>query len=162
MTTLQPMPISPIGPRDPHTEIKTMMSPTTPRTVDQASHNRPTFVSDDQSLATPTRDSFAAANGKRSLPTSPTSSSRPHDVELSDRSELTREGSQRSTHSQPLQDIDMDGSEGEDDISENDSNDETSERPSKKKKKGQRFFCKDYPPCNLSFTRSEHLARHIR
>ncbi|KAI5308931.1 hypothetical protein KEM55_004499 [Ascosphaera atra] len=30
-----------------------------------------------------------------------------------------------------------------------------------KKKKGQRFFCTDFPPCNLSFTRSEHLARHI-
>lgn len=34
-------------------------------------------------------------------------------------------------------------------------------RPSKKKK-GQRFFCTDFPPCKLSFTRSEHLARHIR
>lgn len=32
----------------------------------------------------------------------------------------------------------------------------------KKKTKAQRFFCTDYPPCNLSFTRSEHLARHIR
>ena len=31
-----------------------------------------------------------------------------------------------------------------------------------KNKKGQRFFCTDFPPCNLSFTRSEHLARHIR
>ena len=31
-----------------------------------------------------------------------------------------------------------------------------------KKRKGQRFFCTSYPPCNLSFTRSEHLARHIR
>jgi Zinc finger, C2H2 type len=30
------------------------------------------------------------------------------------------------------------------------------------KKKGQRFFCTGYRPCNLSFTRSEHLARHIR
>jgi len=33
---------------------------------------------------------------------------------------------------------------------------------SNKKKKSQRFYCTDYPPCNLSFTRSEHLARHIR
>lgn len=33
---------------------------------------------------------------------------------------------------------------------------------SSKKKKSQRFYCTDYPPCNLSFTRSEHLARHIR
>lgn len=31
-----------------------------------------------------------------------------------------------------------------------------------KKKKSQRFYCTEYPPCNLSFTRSEHLARHIR
>ncbi|OCT47398.1 C2H2 transcription factor [Cladophialophora carrionii] len=34
--------------------------------------------------------------------------------------------------------------------------------PASRKKKGQRFFCTGYPPCNLSFTRSEHLARHIR
>lgn len=34
--------------------------------------------------------------------------------------------------------------------------------PPSKKKKGQRFFCTDFPPCHLSFTRSEHLARHIR
>lgn len=32
----------------------------------------------------------------------------------------------------------------------------------RKKKKGQKFFCKGYGECNLSFTRSEHLARHIR
>lgn len=32
----------------------------------------------------------------------------------------------------------------------------------RKKKKGQKFFCKGYGDCNLSFTRSEHLARHIR
>ncbi|KAF2805255.1 uncharacterized protein BDZ99DRAFT_574850 [Mytilinidion resinicola] len=25
-----------------------------------------------------------------------------------------------------------------------------------------RFYCTDFPPCNLSFTRSEHLARHIQ
>ncbi|KAF2857961.1 hypothetical protein K470DRAFT_260316 [Piedraia hortae CBS 480.64] len=31
-----------------------------------------------------------------------------------------------------------------------------------KKKKGQRFSCTEFPPCQLSFTRSEHLARHIR
>ena len=29
-------------------------------------------------------------------------------------------------------------------------------------KKGQRFVCTEFPPCNLSFTRSEHLTRHIR
>ncbi|KAF1820713.1 uncharacterized protein K489DRAFT_323672 [Dissoconium aciculare CBS 342.82] len=49
----------------------------------------------------------------------------------------------------------------EDDGSDNESMTSDSQRPSKKKK-GQRFFCTDYPPCQLSFTRSEHLARHIR
>lgn len=32
----------------------------------------------------------------------------------------------------------------------------------KKSKSQQMFYCLDYPPCSLSFTRSEHLARHIR
>lgn len=42
----------------------------------------------------------------------------------------------------PASDVDMDDS------------DDSMER--------QRFYCTDYPPCSLSFTRSEHLARHIR
>ena len=29
-------------------------------------------------------------------------------------------------------------------------------------KRSQRFFCTDYPPCPISFTRSKHLARHMR
>ena len=32
----------------------------------------------------------------------------------------------------------------------------------KNKKKGTKFHCTGYSPCNLSFTRSEHLARHVR
>ncbi|KAK7746040.1 Up in starvation [Cytospora paraplurivora] len=47
------------------------------------------------------------------------------------------------------------GSDGEDSVNADGSR-------SNKKKKSQRFYCTDYPPCNLSFTRSEHLARHIR
>lgn len=31
-----------------------------------------------------------------------------------------------------------------------------------KGKRCQRFYCTGFPPCDLSFTRSEHLARHIR
>jgi len=50
---------------------------------------------------------------------------------------------------------------GEDEASDNESVTSDSQRPSKKKK-GQRFFCTAFPPCTLSFTRSEHLARHIR
>ncbi|KAG0136075.1 hypothetical protein HOY82DRAFT_576621 [Tuber indicum] len=47
--------------------------------------------------------------------------------------------------------------------SEGRSDGEAPRSPTKnKKKKGQKFFCKGYGTCNLSFTRSEHLARHIR
>lgn len=51
-------------------------------------------------------------------------------------------------------------SDGEHDRSDQET--EPGGAPPSKKKKGQRFFCTDFPPCNLSFTRSEHLARHIR
>ncbi|MCJ1310008.1 hypothetical protein MMC25_003669 [Agyrium rufum] len=74
---------------------------------------------------------------------------------------LKREDSQLSNRSSDSTDVGMDESDEEDINSDNDSADEQNGRPSKKKK-GQRFFCMDYPPCNLSFTRSEHLARHIR
>jgi uncharacterized Zn-finger protein len=47
------------------------------------------------------------------------------------------------------------GSDEEEDVNEDGTR-------STKKKKSQKFWCTDYPPCNLSFTRSEHLARHIR
>lgn len=53
-----------------------------------------------------------------------------------------------------LDDDDNDGSDNDLDQGDADS--------ASRKKKGQRFFCTGYPPCNLSFTRSEHLARHIR
>ncbi|KAL4873369.1 hypothetical protein BDV12DRAFT_77361 [Aspergillus spectabilis] len=52
-------------------------------------------------------------------------------------------------------------SDAERDGSDHDS-DHKGHGPPSKKKKGQRFYCTDFPPCNLSFTRSEHLARHIR
>ncbi|KAJ5773564.1 C2H2 transcription factor [Penicillium paradoxum] len=60
-----------------------------------------------------------------------------------------------------MSDEPMHDSEGEQDESDRDQ-DLGSNGPPSKKKKGQRFFCTDFPPCNLSFTRSEHLARHIR
>jgi hypothetical protein len=53
-------------------------------------------------------------------------------------------------------DGDEEGEEGSEDDSVNDDGTRS------KKKKSQRFYCTDYPPCSLSFTRSEHLARHIR
>lgn len=52
-------------------------------------------------------------------------------------------------------------SENEDDADESEESEEYYDGTTSKKKP-QRFFCTEYPPCNLSFTRSEHLARHIR
>ena len=79
---------------------------------------------------------------------------------------LKRGDSHQSTHSiSSQQDVEMgdgdDDNNNQDVGSDNDSDNADSRRPSKKKK-GQRFFCTDFPPCQLSFTRSEHLARHIR
>lgn len=65
-------------------------------------------------------------------------------------------------------DVDMDDSDGEtgiaaeDGIGSDDDSVGADGSKSGKKKKSQRFYCTDYPPCTLSFTRSEHLARHIR
>lgn len=57
----------------------------------------------------------------------------------------------------------METTDGVDDHAGSGDDDEQGEGGSAaRKKKGQRFFCTGYPPCNLSFTRSEHLARHIR
>jgi hypothetical protein len=78
------------------------------------------------------------------------------------RNMLYRGSSQASIQSSmAVDDMDMDGSEDDQDGSDNDTENGEPGRSSKKKK-GQRFFCTDFPPCNLSFTRSEHLARHIR
>lgn len=57
--------------------------------------------------------------------------------------------------------MDIDDSDHDQDGSDNDTENGDVDGSSRKKK-GQRFFCTGYPPCNLSFTRSEHLARHIR
>lgn len=53
-------------------------------------------------------------------------------------------------------------SDGERELSDHEPEPGGDTAPPSKKKKGQRFYCTDFPPCNLSFTRSEHLARHIR
>ena len=74
----------------------------------------------------------------------------------------------RARKSRESEDIDMyGGSDGEgtnhdDAVPSDDESVGGDGSKSNKKKKSQRFYCTDYPPCNLSFTRSEHLARHIR
>lgn len=112
---------------------------------------------------TPTRASFTspAVAGQKPLPSSPF----PQAVqvpEYADPDRPPRDNSQHSAKSSRRDSVDVDmdesdGEEGSDDESVN-----ADGTRSGKKKKSQRFYCTDYPPCNLSFTRSEHLARHIR
>lgn len=63
--------------------------------------------------------------------------------------------------SQAAEDVVM-GTGSESGKEESDDEGTTVDGKSDKKKKSQRFYCNEYPPCTLSFTRSEHLARHIR
>ncbi|KAI1277335.1 hypothetical protein F5Y07DRAFT_110475 [Xylaria sp. FL0933] len=113
---------------------------------------------------TPTKTTFT----QRPLPTSPF----PQAVQIPESIEEVK--AQQRDNSQPSraprgdsEDVDMDDSDGEAHGSEHSarSDDESVNADgskSSKKKKSQRFYCTDYPPCTLSFTRSEHLARHIR
>lgn len=84
--------------------------------------------------------------------TSKTDSSQPHSVSSHRRAPSTTSTGDETTVADD--EPDRDQSDNEHDNEEN--------APPSKKKKGQRFFCTDFPPCTLSFTRSEHLARHIR
>jgi hypothetical protein len=120
-------------------------------------------AAEDPSVKTPTRNSFGGMASQRPLPSSPFTPSRELSETPSNKSELSRRNSHRSTQSVASQhDVDMaEGDEDDKDGSDNESVTSDTNRPSKKKK-GQRFFCTEFPPCNLSFTRSEHLARHIR
>ncbi|KAH7349665.1 hypothetical protein B0T11DRAFT_133715 [Plectosphaerella cucumerina] len=149
---------------------KMTTSPTTPRpntstSAEQRPHPQP--IADD--LMTPTRSTFGsgALAAQKPLPSSPF----PDAVqvpETADKSKVpTRENSRHSKRSRDSEDIEMDDSDGdtaggeEGHGSDDDSVNGDGSR-SGKKKKSQRFYCTDYPPCSLSFTRSEHLARHIR
>ena len=138
-------------------------TPTTPRP------NAPTFAAsithdkrgEESTPNTPTRNSFGGVAGQQPLPNLPFTPSKDAGKSGEKRAELHREDSRRSTHSSGSQDVAMEDDDDEGDGSDNESITSDSQRPSKKKK-GQRFFCTDFPPCQLSFTRSEHLARHIR
>ncbi|KFY23438.1 hypothetical protein V493_05854 [Pseudogymnoascus sp. VKM F-4281 (FW-2241)] len=107
---------------------------------------------------TPTKASFAALPSQTDAKAGePSSTAATTDFKKA----AKRESAQYSTKSRDSEDVDMDDSDGDDDGSDEDSIAADGTR-STKKKKSQRFFCTEYPPCNLSFTRSEHLARHIR
>ena len=145
-------------------------TPTTPTPNTQFIAPQPSVLHghDESAPNTPTRDSFVAAQ-TQDLPieqsaVSTQTSSIPSDSQPS----LKRDSLHLSADPEPSpekQDVEMadgdDDNAADDDGSDNDSVTSDSQRPSKKKK-GQRFFCTEFPPCQLSFTRSEHLARHIR
>jgi hypothetical protein len=140
-------------------------TPTTPRPMSSLTDEPEADPhAEDPSAKTPTKDSFGGVSGQRALPeaapsTTPTLGHARVDSKMDVRPESSRASPQESEKSAESQDVEM-KEEGKDG-SGNESADEDNSRPSKKKK-GQRFFCTDFPPCTLSFTRSEHLARHIR
>lgn len=141
-------------------------TPTTPRpsvttfTPGKSAQISSEVVDMEDVAKTPTKDSFAALATQKALPTSPLLPHARSDSKMEAPATLKREGSHKLTRSIDItEDTEMGDAKDEEDESDEDSVD--GERPSKKKK-GQRFFCTDFPPCHLSFTRSEHLARHIR
>lgn len=112
--------------------------------------------------AAPTTSTFgtpsSALANQRPLPDAPfdpTAGSLPDSMETlqATLTTLTRGNSTRSNNSNGSKDVDMDESED---------SSKSSGSKRNRKKKTQRFFCTGYPPCTLSFTRSEHLNRHIR
>ncbi|GAB1316903.1 Up in starvation [Madurella fahalii] len=121
-----------------------------------------------EEAATPTRASFGttALASQKPLPTSPF----PESVQVPESAATTnapkRGNSQHSRRSKESDDMDMDDSDAEghagEDGAGSDDDSVNADGTKSKKKKSQRFYCTDFPPCNLSFTRSEHLARHIR
>ncbi|KAG9246016.1 hypothetical protein BJ878DRAFT_540716 [Calycina marina] len=132
-------------------------APTTPRPSISSSKLPPPNGVD--GARTPTKANFEAL-GQKPLPAEPFPSAVTF-AENPEKDALQRGNSHHSARSRDSGDVDMDmdGSEGEDD---SDEESVAADGTRTKKKKSQRFWCTDYPPCNLNFTRSEHLARHIR
>jgi hypothetical protein len=137
-------------------------TPTTPKPSTTFAQAEQSASMAEDVAKTPTRDSFMGGMAsQKPLPSGPfTTSHARSDSKLDVCGNASRENSHQSTNSaEDLQDIEM----GEDkDGMDSDNDSATSDSRPSKKKKGQRFFCTDFPPCQLSFTRSEHLARHIR
>lgn len=131
-----------LPPKDRTEELDT---PTTPRPT----HFPPTIADDPQSAAAD--HPFRSSQPPRQAPQEDGL------IQHSDHALDTNNSDDRMSVSMDMDmddDDDPDGSDNDGELGEGDS--------ASRKKKGQRFFCTGYPPCNLSFTRSEHLARHIR
>ena len=145
-------------------------TPTTPTPGMQFAAQQPPAQQPREESAsnTPTRTSFGASTSQNPPTDELVTPSQAQELQNDTQTSLKRDSLHLSIDSEPSpekQDVDMgegdDDNAAEDDGSDNDSVTSDSQRPSKKKK-GQRFFCTEFPPCQLSFTRSEHLARHIR
>ena len=136
-------------------DVDEMNSPTTPRA---------NLV---QSQHPPGPSSPPARSHVEDLPIDPALRSEPQDQAVANdfpaQAPVTSQESQTlkrtSADFDAMDAMDLDDSDPDQQGSDNDTENEAT---SSRKKKGQRFFCTGYPPCNLSFTRSEHLARHIR
>lgn len=135
---------------------------TTPTTPRPSTAPQPQLSNRFDDAKTPTRATFGALAEQRPLPEDhfPATISVPEHAD-SEKMPVARGNSSHSSKSRDSEDVEMDDSDGEGDGSDEESVNADGSRSSKKKK-SQRFWCTDYPPCNLSFTRSEHLARHIR
>ncbi|TVY83061.1 C2H2 finger domain transcription factor dvrA [Lachnellula suecica] len=148
---------------DPHGRNVEETTPTTPRPSTAPSIQPPPMHRDD--ATTPTRANFGtgALANQRPLPESPFPAAMnvPGNTESANQS-LHRGDSQYSAKSMESEDVDMGDSDDGEDASDDESVINADGTKSNKKKKTNRFYCQDFPPCKLSFTRSEHLARHIR
>ncbi|KAH8717991.1 C2H2 finger domain transcription factor dvrA [Beauveria bassiana] len=135
-----------------HKDTSSIMhsSPATPR-PNTAPHSQNDRPKDDG--RTPTRVTFSASNDMR------------HQQNEQPHSDNAHSSSTTSPNRDSM-DVDMEDSDNEagagDDNGGSDGESVNGDGTKSKKKKSQRFYCTDFPPCNLSFTRSEHLARHIR
>lgn len=163
MTTFQSINVG-LGLKDYTNEVTT---PTTPRASGLISLSAPPVSipsTPTSAPTTPTTLSAGGMDGQKSLPGASFStsfSSEPPVTKQVEPGNSDRRSSHQSMQSIGSQDIEMDDENDDEGNSDAESVDGEPGRPSKKKK-GLRFFCTDYPPCSLSFTRSEHLARHIR
>lgn len=166
MATFSPVNAGLSTPED--SEVAGAPVPTTPTPGSSAAERLPRDINvDESSPNTPTGHSFGGISGQRPLPNALPSLPDPHHGSSDGIGEAKGDGSHRSAKlPSESQDVEMGGADDDDRPAEDDASDDESadgtQRTSSKKKKGQRFFCTEFPPCQLSFTRSEHLARHIR
>ncbi|KAI9798151.1 MAG: hypothetical protein M1825_005412 [Sarcosagium campestre] len=137
-------------------------TPTTPKPLNSSTSDGQRYHTiNESSPNTPTRSDFGGVSGQRPLPSSPFThaiTSPNSDGETYSNGSLVREHLQYSASSGATLDVEMGDSDEELDCSDSESAGGDNGRHSKKKK-GQRFFCTDYPPCTLSFTRKNILAK---